>query len=135
MVEKGDLVDRSSDSGRSGNMEHKEPIILEGLKDQTVIVENPFIFRVTVENADNVSWQLGNETIEPEPEEGLIIKQEGTSVILINLCFLDICLLGNEHMLIVEQSMDEDEGHFTVIARNSFGEKRSTAFLRVNPKT
>ena len=91
----------SSDSGRSGQLEGLQgdnlidnpvdhpvddhpaaneelvPVILQGLKDQVVKMDETFCFTVTVDRADSVIWLLEAEQIEAEPEEGLIIKQTG----------------------------------------------------------
>ena len=40
-------------------------------------MNRPFELEVVAENAEKVTWLLEQEIIEAEPEEGLIICQEG----------------------------------------------------------
>ena len=58
--------------------ENSVPVIISGLRDQCVKLASPFSLSVTVENADSVTWMLEQQVIEAEPEEGLVLRQDGT---------------------------------------------------------
>lgn len=69
---------------------------------------------MTVENADTVTWMLEQQVIEAEPEEGLVLRQS-----------------GNDYILEVSSSMEEDMGTYDVICENEFGQKRSNCFVTI----
>ena len=74
VAETGESVS-SADSG--SNAAGHKPTIISGISDTCVLCGETFSLQATIENADEVVWTLENEEIEAEPEEGLILKQEG----------------------------------------------------------
>ena len=76
--------DNESDDTQSDVIQEASvPVILTGLRDQAIKLASPFSLSVTVENADSVTWLLEQQVIVAEPEEGLVLRQNGNNLMLI----------------------------------------------------